>query len=196
MIFWREHGNSWNVIICFPRRCLLFPGKSHHYMNTKKMSHTDCIDLIQWQTAKTDKLPSVDDTNALYAAQTSSDWNLKKTKSSRLSKLEEKFIHNDCLEVQTVIGNLCLPWAQQSIILDAIIIRLTWITSSLKGSPSVQSGTIVLKDVFSTRGSCSSSQEPRKKHLCCEKNLSSTRLWRVEPVTPFCNLNRAGTWSF
>ena len=56
----------------------------------------------------------------------SRQWNLKKTKSSKCSKLEENFNHIDCFEVLIKVENPLPAFSTTINLLDARMIRLTW----------------------------------------------------------------------
>ena len=56
----------------------------------------------------------------------SRQWNLKKTKSSKCSKLEEIFNHIDCFEVLIKVENPLPAFSTTINLLDARMIRLTW----------------------------------------------------------------------
>ena len=83
------------------KKCLLFPGKSRHYMQIDKNvskrlhgSHTRTVTNCQAFITKCD-------TQSRHIR----PWNLKKTKSSKHSKLKENFIHIGCFAFQTMVEN-------------------------------------------------------------------------------------------
>ena len=85
-----------------PKTCLRFPGKSRHDMQIEKIvsnrlhgSHTRTVTNCQAFITKCD-------TQSRHIRL----WNLKKTKSSKHSKLKENFIHIGCFAVQTMVENL------------------------------------------------------------------------------------------
>ena len=85
-----------------PKTCLRFPGKSRHDMQIEKTvsnslhgSHTRTVTNCQAFITKCD-------TQSRHIR----PWNLKKTKSSKHSKLKENFIHIGCFAVQTMVENL------------------------------------------------------------------------------------------
>ena len=122
-----------------------------------------------------DKLPSV------YHAMLQAEWTHQAVESQedQIIKTQQTWrnlFHIDCFEAQTKIENLLPafsttinPLKRQNYQADMKKLMITSPFPFLPLSPSNHLCTIVLINVSFTKGSCSSSQEPYWKHLCCEQ---------------------------
>ena len=167
-------------MFCFPKNMLEISWEVPSlHANRKK-----CLKPLAWISYKDcDKLPIVHhECDTLSTAQWAvcsvsrhiRPWNLKKTKSSKRSKLKEIFIHIDCFAVQTIVENP-LPAFSTTINLlrhkndQADMKKHDYLSFSFSTLESRHS--VVYTHVSSTKESCSSSQVPLKTHLCCEQNF-------------------------